>query len=265
MRGAGSLVLGLALLVQGCAGLIPGREREPEPVVRPPAPVPGPGPARGTFTVARGRPGLVIAAPHGGSDTATEVIGADLARLTGWGAVLAQGFSTLGASGRRLNVNRPTESAPGDAPRLEIRTPAAREAFDAYRAHVAQAAQGPLRLYVEVHGNGRQESAERIEIATVGLTPDEAWRVRTLLELVRDARLGGIEGPPRLAVLIEPLDALYYAASAAKEHGVLGTARRALHIELPRAARITHREAYTALLADFLTQSARLLLLSDGQ
>lgn len=258
MRGAGRLVLSLALLTQGCAGLGPGREVPPEPGVK--APAPGPAAARGTFSVERGRPGLVIAAPHGTSDTATDVIGAELARLTGWSAVVARGFSHLDPAGRRLNVNRPTESVPGEAPGLEARTPAAREVFDAYRTHLEAVSRGPLRLYVEVHGNGRQESAGRIEIATVGLTRDEAWRLKVLLELVRDVHARSREGLPRLGVLVEPLDPLHYTASAAKAQGVLKAAARALHIELPRAARTTYREAYTALLADFLTQAGRLLV-----
>jgi len=258
MRSAGSLVLSLALLLQGCAGLIPGRGAIPEPAVK--APTPGPAPSGGTFAIERGRPGLVIAAPHGTSDSATDLIGAELARLTAWGAVVVRGFSHLDPAGRRLNVNRPTESVPGEAPWLETRTAAAQEVYEAYRAHVAAASQGPLRFYVEVHGNGRQESAGRIEIATVGLNRDEAWRLKVLLELVRDVHVRGREGLPRFEVLVEPLDRLHYAASATKEQGVLKTAERALHIELPRAARITYREAYTALLADFLTQAGRLFV-----
>jgi hypothetical protein len=258
MRSAGRLVLSLALLLQGCAGLVPGRAVIPESAAKPPAP--GAAPAGGSFAVERGRPGLVIAAPHGSSDSATDLIGADLARLTGWSAVVVRGFSRLDGAGRRLNVNRPTESAPGEAPGLEARTAAAREAFVASRAHVAAASQGPLRLYVEVHGNGRQGSAQRIEIATVGVTRDEAWRLKTLLELVRDVHVRGRGGLPRPEVLVEPLDPVHYTASAAKDEGVLKTAARALHIELPRAIRTTHREAYTALLADFLTQAGRLLV-----
>ena len=258
MRSAGRLVVSLALLLQGCAGLIPGRAAIPEPAVK--APTPGPAPSGGTFAIERGRPGLVIAAPHGTSDSATDLIGAELARLTGWSAVVVRGFSHLDPAGRRLNVNRPTESVPGEAPRLETRTPAAQEVYEAYRAHVAAASQGPLRFYVEVHGNGRQESAGRIEIATVGLNRDEAWRLKVLLELVRDVHVRGREGLPRFEVLVEPLDRLHYTASATKEQGVLKTAERALHIELPRAARITYREAYTALLADFLTQAGRLFV-----
>jgi hypothetical protein len=41
---------------------------------------------------------------------------------------------------------------------------------------------------------------------------------------------------------------------------MLGVAERALHIELPRVARTTYRELYTELLADFLAQSATVLV-----
>lgn len=45
--------------------------------------------------------------------------------------------------------------------------------------------------------------------------------------------------------------------SAAKRRGLLGTVRRALHIELPRAARREHPQAYGTVLTDFLGQAAR--------
>jgi hypothetical protein len=231
--------------------------RPPSRPVVPPPVAPRPFEA-GTFAVERGRAGRVIGAPHGTTDLATDRVAEDLARLTGWGLVVARGFS-LDGPGRRLNVNRPTEGVASAAPALEGDSPEARRAYDAYRRHVATAAQGPLELYVEVHGNGRPESAGRIEIATVGVDRDGAWRLKTLLELVRDAHLRARPETARLAVLVEPLDALYYTASAAKAHGLLGTVRRGLHIELPRGARTADRETYTTLLADFLTQAAPLL------
>jgi hypothetical protein len=124
---------------------------------------------------------------------------------------------------------------------------------------VADAAQSALRFYVEVHGNGRPESEGRIEIATVGLSPDDAWRLKTLLELIRDARVPE-GGAPRLEVWVEPQDPVWYTASAAKQSGILAQTPLALHIELPRPARTNHREVYTAVLADFLIQAAALLL-----
>jgi hypothetical protein len=245
-------MLGLAMLAQGCAGAIPGRA----PVAVPERPLPG----RGSVEVQKGRPGFVIGAPHGTSDIGTDLIGRDLARLTGWSLVVVTGFSHIDDEGRRFNVNRPTESVPGAPPRLESESEAAQQVYQAYRRAVSAAAQGPLLLYVEVHGNGHATSAGRVEIATVGLGREDAWRLKTLLELVRDTRLAGAEGAPRLAIWVESLDPVRYTASAAKRAGMLGVAERALHIELPRVARTTYRELYTELLADFLAQSATVLV-----
>jgi hypothetical protein len=256
-RGAASLVLGVALVVQGCAGLIAGKDRAEAP---PGGPGRVPGPVGGAVQVEKGRPGLVIAAPHGTSDSATDAMGRELAKLTGFGLVVVTGYTHVDATGRRYNVNRPTESEPGAAARQEVETEPARQVYQTYRRQVADAAQGPLRLYVEVHGNGRQESAGRMEIATVGVSRDDAWRLKTLLEMIRDARLPADGDVPRLDVWMEPQDALWYTASAAKQSGILAQTRLALHIELPRAARTTYREAYTTVLADFLIQSAALLL-----
>jgi len=210
--------------------------------------------------VEKGRPGFVIAAPHGTSDIATDVMGRALAKLTGFGLVVATGYGNLDGDGRRFNVNRPTESVPGAAARLEVETVAARLVYQDYRRHVTEAAQGALRLYVEVHGNNRQESAGRVEIATVGVSREDAWRLKTLLELIRDSRLPPEGDVPRLEVWVESQDPVLYTASAAKQSGILAQTPLALHIELPRVARTTHREAYTTVLADFLIQSAALLL-----
>lgn len=258
-RGPGSLVVGLALLVQGCAGLIAGKDSTEEPAAST-VPAPRPVAQGGSVQVEKGRPGFVIAAPHGTSDIATDLMGRALAKLTGFGLVVVTGYTNLDGEARRLNVNRPTESTPGAAARLEVETAAARQVYQDYRRHVTEAAQGAVRFYVEVHGNMRPESAGRVEIATVGISRDDAWRLKTLLELIRDSRLPPEGDVPRLEVWVESQDPVVYTASAAKRSGILGQTPLALHIELPRVARTTHRDAYTTVLADFLIQSAALLL-----
>lgn len=257
---APSVVLVLALLLSGCAGLIGGKG----PVSAGDASRP-PLPGQGSFNVQKGRPGYVIGAPHGTTDSATDLIGLELARRTGFGAVVVTGFGKLDAQGRRYNVNRPTESVPGDSPPAEGETEAARRVYDGYGRSVAEAAQGPLRFYVEIHGNGHQDTAGRVEIATVGLTKEDAWRLKTLLEIVRDAHLRGQPDAPKLEILVEPVDALRYSASASKSNGLLGRSERSLHIELPKVARTTYREAYTAMLGDFLTQWADLQASARGK
>ncbi len=125
---------------------------------------------------------------------------------------------------------------------------------------MSEAARGALVLYVEVHGNGHKDSAGRVEIATVGISREDAWRLKTLLEVIRDAHTGGADGVPRLEIWMDGLDPVRYSASAAKRAGMLSTATRALHIELPRVARTTYRQTYTGILAEFLAQSAPLLV-----
>lgn len=245
-RVAGRVALG-GIVLYGCAAQ-PVRLDLPAP--------------SGHIAARPGRPGLVIAAPHGTSDPLTADVAAELARRTGFGLVVATGFTIAtddsGAPARRYQVNRPFEGAPGRPPGEEVETEAARRVYEAWEERVREIAQGPLRFYAEIHGNNRREAAARIEIATVGVDLDDAVRLRTLLELIRDAHLGSRPEAPRLEVRVEPADPLLYGASGAKRSGVLRLPRRGLHVELPRAARTEWRGLYTAILADFLGQAALL-------
>jgi hypothetical protein len=206
-----------------------------------------------------GRPGVVVAAPHGTSDGRTGDIVAELGRRTGFGVVIATGFNlepdTPQAAGRRYQVNRPLEGTPGSPPSEEVATDGARRVYEAYERRVREVAQGPITLYTEIHGNNHRDAVSRIEIATVGVDRDEAVRLRTLLELVRDAHLRANPRAQRLEILVEPADAVRYAASGAKRDGILRLPQRALHIELPKSARTEWRETYTAILAEFLVQA----------
>ena len=137
-------------------------------------------------------------------------------------------------------------------------TPGARVVYDTFEQRVRETAQGPLRFYAEIHGNNRRESAGRIEIATVGVDREYAQRLRALCELIRDAHLRGRAGAPRLEVLVEPADLIFYAATGAKRDGILRMPERAVHVELPKTARVEFRELYTAILADFVAQAVTL-------
>jgi hypothetical protein len=217
---------------------------------------------RGHIAARPGRPGLVVAAPHGSSDVQTGEIAAEVARRTGFGLVVATGFNieadTRERPGRRYQVNRPFEGTPNRPPSEETASEGARLVYESYERRVREIAQGPLRFYAEIHGNNRGESGGRIEIATVGVDKEYAQRLRALCEMIRDAHLRGHGGAPRLDVLVEPADPIFYGASGAKRDGILRVPERALHIELPRAARVDFREIYTAILADFVAQAVAL-------
>jgi hypothetical protein len=211
------------------------------------------------IAVRPGRMGYVVAAPHGSSDVNTDEMAAEIARRTGFGLVVASGFAmepggTTGAS-RRYQVNRPLEGVPGSPASEQEPTEAAREVYELYEQRVLEAAQGPVRFYAEIHGNNRPACAGQIEIATVGVDHELAIRLRALAELIRDAHLRSSGEVERLAVLVEPADAVTYGATGAKRDGILRLPERALHIELPRCARRDWRAVYTAILADFLAQA----------
>jgi hypothetical protein len=216
----------------------------------------------GHFTARPGRPGFVVAAPHGSSDKFTAEIAEAVAARAGSGFVTATGFNvepdTPRAPGRRYQVNRPSEGVPGTSPAEERASAGGRRVYEAYQARVGEVAQGPLRLYVEIHGNNHRDAASRIEIATVGVDRELAVRIRTLAELVRDAHLRGHADVPRLAILVEPADTLRYTASAAKRDGILRLPARALHVELPRSARTEWRTFYTAIIAELVAEAAKL-------
>src|SRR5262249_54537790 len=84
----------------------------------------------GRLSATAGRPGVVVAAPHGISDARTADIAAELGRRTGFGVVIATGFNieadTRDQAGRRYEVNRPFEGLPGRPPSEEVATEGAR-------------------------------------------------------------------------------------------------------------------------------------------
>jgi hypothetical protein len=265
-------VASIALLLSSCAAGGPvvvetpsrPRPRPPAPAVPPPPPPPSVAetPGGGRIFIKPGRIGHVVAAPHGDSDLHTTDIAAEIAERTGFSLVAATGFwaEPRNASGprRRYHVNRPLEGIPGRPASEDVATPAARDAYLTYERRVQEAAQGALLFYAEIHGNGRPESAGRVEIATVGINAELAGRLRTLFELIREAHLRGHPNAPRLQVLIDPADTIHFLASGTRADGILRHAARAVHIELPLAARTQGREVYVAIVADFIAQAAML-------
>jgi len=208
--------LALILIVQGCAGRLHSTTGD----VR----------GAGAFQVRTGRPGIVIGVPPGQSDADIDAVARELASRTGFGLVVVR----------------------DTAARQQSHEDAA-SASETYRRLVADAAQGPLRLYVEIRSDGDRASAGRVQVATTGLSADDAWRLKTLFELSRDAR---VQKPtPRLEILIESRTANLQTVQVWAPAGALG-AQRGIRIDLPLAARATYRETCVNVLTAFLTESA---------
>jgi hypothetical protein len=179
--------------------------------------------------------GILVTAPHGTFDHNTAAIAVKAAKHLKAGYVVARGFNP----GVRINVSRPTEGS-GLACNREQQTGRAHEVYLEYDRLVALASGGtPQRLYIEVHGNARAETSGNVEIATKGISADEAAQVKAafpaFLNIVK------MEWPsyPALQLLIEPVDRVYWTAMCAKRIGTMVSDKlpRALHFEFLVAAR----------------------------
>ncbi len=215
--------------------------------------------AFGSFEIVQGKPGLrgvVLAAPHGTADCNTGVIVKNLARDVG--------ISVLIASDRRINVNRPTEGA-GLNSNQEIWSPRAAHVWDEYRRLMLEAAGPRLALYIEIHCNTHPATGGMIEVATKGVSRDQAALLKRRYYEARDRIVSG--STPKVDLKMEPVDQVYMSAGAAKNNGAMGLAPVAIHIEIPGpVTNIATREndPYRKVFASFL-RDAIANLNPDGQ
>lgn len=192
--------------------------------------------------------GILICAPHGTYDKNTDEIAIEAARSLGAGYIVARRFTVYGT---RLNVNRPSEGAGRLYSAQESRTKRSREVFEIYSDLVRKASGGrPLRLYVEIHGNSSPLSAYRIELASTGVSRDEALRLKEVFPAMIHDVSEGTRKYPHLKLLVEPVDRITYVAGGVKSFGVMADelVPRALHFELPQSARQSQTCAATAAL-----------------
>ncbi len=208
-------------------------------------------PSRGKAT------GLVIAAPHGSFDWYTSELVEELSYRTSLAAVVTRGFTPTECGGWRINVNRPTERRyPTDT--VERKTERAIEVFQGYTESVFRAARGPLDLYIEMHQNG---SENNIDVATLGLTRQQAMAIKQAYQAIRDRVLREVSGVSRVNLVIEPVDAVAIAARVAKDEGTLRLAKTSLHFEFPAQLvfdRNRARRAYTRILAELIDDIVKL-------
>ena len=200
--------------------------------------------------------GIVVGAPHGTFDVHTAQVVRRICSGAGLAGVIASGFTPRETGdGWRINVNRPSERHVvlnlG-----ETRTGRARVAFEQFKKSTLAAAGGKLDLYVEIH----QNSGARIEVASVGISRNEARLIKNTFVSVRDQTLDGRRDIAIVDFAIEPLDELEVGAWPAKIDGILKLATKSLHFELPAdgvMASEEHRRVYTLILTELLRKIAR--------
>ena len=197
--------------------------------------------------------GILITAPHGTFDINTDALAVAVARKLGSGYLVFRGTTP---TGQRINVNRPTEGAGRTCPNEE-RSDRTQIVYDTY-LRLARAAFGaaPPALYVEIHGNANPRSAQKIEVASKGVSAAEASGMKehylsALPAVQRDWPLF-----PTLQLLVEPADRVFFTASCVKALGILSldSFARALHFEFPRTVREPDLLEASAMLTATLLQ-----------
>lgn len=171
-------------------------------------PVPGEIDSLGKFELVPGHPHIVIGVPHGTADSGTLEAGRVMCGRLGAAGVFVTGFWDP-KTRQRINVNRPSEQVIGTASEVvrEWSSPRAIAANARYDDLVKQAAQGRVRVFIELHSNNRPMYVDSIEVSTLGISRDEAVRLRSAFEQARDRLADSV---PRLAMHIEPIDHVTY-------------------------------------------------------
>jgi hypothetical protein len=178
------------------------------------------------FRESAGRDGVVIGAPHGATEGGANRLAKTISERTGAGLVVAYGFKS-----KRLSVTQPLVTSrpyPSEASGAFERVSVFRE----YRRMLRMAARGTLELYVGIRNTDQPELADRIEVATSGLTHEEARALKESYLRIQNRLSNGDDGS-KLALMIEPLDRISWRAVGVKHHGVLLFAERGLILRVP--------------------------------
>jgi hypothetical protein len=232
----------LAALLGGCAtaGLTPQEVAEVERL--------------GAFEHVPGRPGIVVGVPHGTPDVGTLEAGRIIRERLGAGGVFVTGFWD-GKTRQRINVNRDTEQLIGQHSEVlrQWWTPRAAHVNARYHALVKEAAQGPLRLFFEIHSNHNPKFEGSIEASTLGVSRAEAERLKTAFLAARERLDPAI---PRLEIHVAPVDTVTYSFQHASS--ISDVAAKGCLFEHPGRVfeRQPWRRAYAARLAEALVAAA---------
>ena len=194
---------------------------------------------------ADGLEGVVIGAPHGKTDRNSDRLAKMFSDRTGAGLAIAYGFRS-----KRISVNQPiVRSRPHPT---SLGFPQRGSVFREYRKILRKAAKGEIDLYIGVHRSEKGEATDRIEVASSGLTFEEAMALKEAYTRIRDRVAVGKEAP-RLEMAIEPLERISWRDSGVKHHGVLLIAEKGLNIRLPQSfSSDSEEEIYAEILAQWV-------------
>jgi hypothetical protein len=175
-----------------------------------------------------GMAGVVVGAPHERSEQNADKIARAISDRTGAGLVIAYGFKS-----KRLEVTQPVLRS---RPYLVVPADPLKRGsvFREYKKILRDSARGNVDLYIGIHRSRDRRSSDPIEVATSGLTFEEAAALKDAYIQIRDEQVRE-KKISKIKLAIEPLDPISWRVSGVKHHGVLMTAAKGLNIRIPEA------------------------------
>jgi hypothetical protein len=198
--------------------------------------------------------GVIIGAPHADSESGSDRLARAISDRTGAGLAVAYGFKS-----RRLSVTQPIVESTSYAD-LSHGSIQRASVFAEYRRILFQeVTNGRLNLYIGVHRTSQKKLGAIIEVATSGLTFEQARALKRAYKTIRDRLIQGTDAPA-LDMAIEPLDVISWRVSGVKHHGVLLYAEKGLNLRIPQLLQPDGAEGfYTEVLSQWAEDAVRLL------
>ncbi len=181
---------------------------------------------------------ITITAPHGTNDVRTDLMVERISKKGGFPAVIATGFVEKdGLIRNRINVNRPSEKYNSGSTKMHFFSKRSELVYKEFLKRVLEIHKNrDKNLYVEIHGQSK--FPQEIEIATKGISLNDAKNFLQLWEKNKNFTKKSKKLFKNIELRIEPLHSIYYKATDNKDFGVISKVKKVLHIELPKVLRI---------------------------
>lgn len=181
---------------------------------------------------------ITITAPHGTNDVRTDLMVKRISKKGGFPAVIATGFVEKdGLIRNRINVNRPSEKYNSGSTKMHFFSKRSELVYKEFLKRVLEIHKNrDKNLYVEIHGQSK--FPQEIEIATKGISLNDAKNFLQLWEKNKNFTKKSKKLFKNIELRIEPLHSIYYKATDNKDFGVISKVKKVLHIELPKVLRI---------------------------
>tara|TARA_B100000686_G_scaffold354215_1_gene463285 strand:- start:6801 stop:7583 length:783 start_codon:yes stop_codon:yes gene_type:complete len=181
---------------------------------------------------------ITITAPHGTNDLKTDILVKRISQLGSFPSIIATGFVEKdGLTRNRINVNRPSEKFNSGTTKMHFFSKRSELVYKEFLKRVLIIHANPTKnLYVEIHGQSK--FPQEIEIATKGISLNDAKIFLKLWEKNKNFTKKSKKLFKNIELRIEPLHSIYYKATDNKDFGVISKVKKVLHIELPKVLRI---------------------------